>query len=325
MEIKRNTFLDCLKFYLILLVILGHLLGSYKEASHLNMVVWNFIYLFHMPLFVFVSGYFTKSITFKKFKTSIFKIIETFLFLHVLSLLPLIIKGTLTLESIITPWWILWYLFALIIWKSFYFFLILKLNNRIFLFISILVALMSGFFSILGYPLSLSRIFVFFPFFLLGALSNEIYLNKIRSIPKIYGVLVLSMTFICLLFVQKDLAVIAWGSYSYYAFPNIYIGLLMRFLFFIGAVSISIAFINIVPNNKMFSKTGQDTLLYYAYHGYLIILFREVINYIGLNPNFILIFMLSIVLILILYVFSKTKISRYLLNPYSYYKSKYII
>jgi len=106
-------------------------------------------------------------------------------------------------------------------------------------------------------------------------------------------------------------------------FSNIYFGFLGRIAFFLAALSISIAFINIVPEIKIFSRTGRDTLLYYAYHGYLVLLFRKVIDYFDLNSNFILLFTLSIVILLLIYLFQKTMLSRIMLNPYSYFASKY--
>ena len=52
-KMKRNYTIDCLKGFLILCVIVGHIcLGSLDEN-----VVRYIIYSFHMPLFLFISGY----------------------------------------------------------------------------------------------------------------------------------------------------------------------------------------------------------------------------------------------------------------------------
>ena len=56
---KRDPYMDNLRCLLILLVVVAHFLSkvsSIEEYKHL----YYFIYLFHMPLFVFVSGYFSK-------------------------------------------------------------------------------------------------------------------------------------------------------------------------------------------------------------------------------------------------------------------------
>ena len=76
LEKEENTtrvyFFDNLKYVLILLVILGHLFEIYYDKSHVMKAGFNFIYLFHMPLFIWISGYFSK-----KFKPE--KILNFFL------------------------------------------------------------------------------------------------------------------------------------------------------------------------------------------------------------------------------------------------------
>ena len=63
----RDTRIDSLKFVLICLVILGHCLELF--SLHLTPVtnhLYQFIYLFHMPLFVFISGCFKYFIDIEK-------------------------------------------------------------------------------------------------------------------------------------------------------------------------------------------------------------------------------------------------------------------
>lgn len=60
MQLRDNR-LDSLKGFLIILVILGHLIGQIGYGNgDLNWEVRTFIYTFHMPLFILISGYFTK-------------------------------------------------------------------------------------------------------------------------------------------------------------------------------------------------------------------------------------------------------------------------
>ena len=62
--INRDLTIDSLKGFLILLVIFGHLLGSLKCLENKEcQAIWNFIYTFHMPLFVLISGYFSNKQT----------------------------------------------------------------------------------------------------------------------------------------------------------------------------------------------------------------------------------------------------------------------
>lgn len=59
----REIKLDNFKGILIFLVVLGHIVGVSKEGVE-NIV--NYIYSFHMPAFVFISGYFSKNPSIKK-------------------------------------------------------------------------------------------------------------------------------------------------------------------------------------------------------------------------------------------------------------------
>lgn len=55
MSKERNTQIDSLKFFLIFLVLVGHCLDI-GLSSHYNSALFRFIYSFHMPVFVILSG-----------------------------------------------------------------------------------------------------------------------------------------------------------------------------------------------------------------------------------------------------------------------------
>lgn len=58
---ERNYLFDNLKFLLIVLVVFGHSLEEISLAQDYAIIrAW--IYSFHMPAFVFISGYFSKSV-----------------------------------------------------------------------------------------------------------------------------------------------------------------------------------------------------------------------------------------------------------------------
>jgi fucose 4-O-acetylase-like acetyltransferase/poly-gamma-glutamate capsule biosynthesis protein CapA/YwtB (metallophosphatase superfamily)/lysophospholipase L1-like esterase len=56
----RTVYWDNLKGFLILLVVFGHFVYEYKACEAFDWA-FRFIYMFHMPAFIFVSGYFSKS------------------------------------------------------------------------------------------------------------------------------------------------------------------------------------------------------------------------------------------------------------------------
>ena len=160
---NRNLRLDSLKGFLIILVILGHITDDY------NLIY--FIYVFHMPLFVLLSGYFTKTpIDLKDLWHSLKGIAKPLiLFQFIYVSLDYVIFNRIEIASIITPFWILWYLMSLILWRVFSFLFQKPIHNYpvLFFLVSIVIALFSGYCPIRN-PFSLQRTLNFFPFFLVG-------------------------------------------------------------------------------------------------------------------------------------------------------------
>ena len=76
-DVKRIVWIDYLKAFACFLVVLGHLLQSFQQAGIDNytnitkFINW-FIYLFHMPLFMMISGFLycktKKEFTFNQYK-----------------------------------------------------------------------------------------------------------------------------------------------------------------------------------------------------------------------------------------------------------------
>lgn len=61
MEKERDYLFDNIKGLLIFLVVFGHLISysSFKKIHSIDFIYLS-IYIFHMPIFVFISGYFSK-------------------------------------------------------------------------------------------------------------------------------------------------------------------------------------------------------------------------------------------------------------------------
>lgn len=53
---KRDLYWDSLKAILIILVVYGHMISPYAPDGSFNRAMCSFIYTFHMPLFIFISG-----------------------------------------------------------------------------------------------------------------------------------------------------------------------------------------------------------------------------------------------------------------------------
>lgn len=169
---ERLAYFDNLKGVLIILVVVGHVVMPVAEAPHMfAMRSVYFIYMFHMPLFIFVSGLFCKS----SFRNGVFRS-DLVLFYFALSILlytSLRFEMTFFGSYSFNPFnigGISWYLFALAVYIS-----AVPLLSRIRPFVAILIAvviaLMAGFYEVSD-TLSATRIIVFMPFFLAGYYLN---------------------------------------------------------------------------------------------------------------------------------------------------------
>ena len=167
---ERDYFFDNLKAVLIFLVVLGHFLLPIHGDNPL-VVVKRLIYIFHMPLFVFVSGYFAKKI-YKNgqynFKKILYLIKAYVLFVIAIQIVYAICGFEDFVEiNFFSQSGAPWYLFAMIVW-----YLTIPLIRRCrplpVISVNIGLALVAGYFKNVGDFLCLSRILVFGPFFYIG-------------------------------------------------------------------------------------------------------------------------------------------------------------
>lgn len=265
MERKRIFLFDNLKVLLLFLVVVGHIYDLYLNDSAFFRVIYVFVYLFHMPLFVFVSGYLSKNIN-KPIKDLLSTLIIPYLvFNSIWYLINLYLSGESTF-SIFTPYAYLWYLVSLFSWR-----VLLKYLIRIpyILPISFLIAVLAGFLPIDRF-LSLSRTMTFLPFFLLGFYCQKDHIDKIKRIPKSIAVIVLTVGFIlAVAFVNMDInKEILWliGPYSKYELTN-FEGVLTRVLFYIVCIALSLAVFRFVSNKEYsISTIGRNTMVIYLGH-----------------------------------------------------------
>lgn len=310
---NRNYLLDNLKGLLIFLVVFGHSLEIYKNESIFISVVYFFIYLFHMPVFVFVSGYFSKNLD--KCRQTAFK---TFL-------IPFIIFNTLwnglaaifmgpSAFSFVTPGWALWYLMSMFFWK-----ILLKdlVKIRYIFPISILMGLGAGIFGEFDTLLSLSRTLVFLPFFLAGYYTSEHGLSILKKPSRLYSCCVIAIALAFAIFAARTNIIpveFLYGSspFETYTVP-IWLGISSRILLYLIGFTFIFGLINVLKQTPtFFSKIGSNTFAIYILHTYLLIVVFA-INY--FIPSLILrIVICFISSIGITYLLSRNRVNRYFIK-----------
>ena len=240
-----------LKFFLIFLVIYGHLIEPRIWESDILMTQYRWIYLIHMPLFSFLSGLFVNKE--KDCGLQLIRILPLYLFLQMVAVL--FGNGAV---KFLTPWWILWYLLSYSIWLCFtwLWFRFCKGKFKILLLIcSIVIGCMAGLFPSVGREFSLSRTLVFFPYFFAGVIMHPAYnWKKLR----IAGIIAFIVAFGIILYIGDNVPV----TFLYQASP--YVSkkeILLRLLCYFLGGALGLFSLTITPNIRLpFSKIGTNTM-----------------------------------------------------------------
>ncbi len=184
----RDMRIDGIKLFLIFLVVLGHL--SYDDYG---IKINRIIYSFHMPAFVFLSGYLTsfKSITSRRIawvKSTILIYLVAQLF-HVL--LSFLLGESISWHLLIVPHLAMWYLICLIYWRLSAWLFMEKYSDFWILSLPLILSIAAGFVP-LDESFSFQRAFAFFPFFVIGILFKKYNLAvKIDKVPLAIAIAIL--------------------------------------------------------------------------------------------------------------------------------------
>ncbi|MDD3414739.1 MAG: acyltransferase family protein [Lachnospiraceae bacterium] len=274
----RNWKLDNMKGILIILVVVGHLL-ELNLQNNSNRMLYFGIYLFHMAAFSFTTGYFAKF----RPKKMLCKIVAPYLIFQIIYTLfvRIVLEQPLSF-SVKTPYWMLWYLMAMMFWFCMIPIIDQKTNKEKLgiLICSVLLALGVGFLPYIGRTYSISRMLVYFPFFISGFYAKNAQFSKRMMQPTMQrglGLLfiaVLGLTSFVVIF-QKRISNNALyeanayqiGGYTiWFRLTHIIIGFLMTAALFLG-----------IPNKKLSIITflGQHTMVIFLLHGFFVLLLKE--------------------------------------------------
>lgn len=303
---ERIVALDNVKFILIILVLYGHL----KSVCTIIPFSANIIYSFHMPLFMFISGFLSKKGNKDDFRTTInyIRVYLTFQFIHIL---PSLIHGSYSLRYLYVPEWTLWYIFVLILYRT-----VLQIAPKMgggIIVISVLLSLLMGFVP-LNSQFAFQRIFTFAPYFIMGFWFKQHY-SYIELTKKITNELVGLSIFmsVCLLVIIPF--EYYWGDYSYYDYNRpILLSFLYKLMSYLCAICMSIPILKFIPN-KVWPCCIKDTLFYYMYHSLIIIPFMQLfITKLNLPTEWYFSIVYFIILVIGLGIMHRIELFRYLVK-----------
>lgn len=321
--IIRDAYIDSLKGVLIFFVVYGHILLGNFPAGSINCALKNFIFMFHMPLFIFLSGMFSHVKDKKKYTKAIVLLLETYLiyqFLHYIIPLPHNVGQISLFNYIVYPTWTMWYLVSLLSWRIMVYFIsneFFERNKKLIIIASFTISLVSGYAPV-GSQFSLQRTMCFLPFFILGYYTKPSKVKMIiQRIPKVLAFIVCITTLLGLYFViGKNLGYVTAGSSNYYVTSNSFIALVMRIISFVCAIILSISIMRLTPNNKVLADIGKQTLFVYIIHTFVATAIFIAIRHITFIGSPISLFFLSVCTTYVLALIAKTKLKT-LLNPLS--------
>lgn len=274
---------DNLKFLLMFCVVLGHFLddntiqsgGTDNERiDDLINEIFVFVYAFHMPCFLFISGLFDKKRDKLNSDSLLFYIIMGLLLNVEISFAQMLFLDDKSDNyfSLLNVEGVYWFLFALAAYKALCY-LLRYADPKLIMTLSVLLALFSGYDDELGEWLSLSRIIVFFPFYYAGSLIDP---QKLINVTRKLWVKLLSLSaaaawfYFCFYKSEKVL----WlrrlftgkNPYSKIQLPNCEFW--HRGIAMLISAALCIALISLVPNIRLpfVSKFGKRTFQVYFLH-----------------------------------------------------------
>jgi fucose 4-O-acetylase-like acetyltransferase len=267
----RDPFFDNAKFFAILLVVAGHSIENLRDIRFAH-ALYLFVYTFHMPVFIVITGYFSRNFTFsggkaRKLLTNLgvpYVVFETAYSTYHWAV------GHAKFEiSLLDPYYLTWFLLALFAWR---------LSTPVWqqirfpVAVAIVISLLSGM-NQLPATLEMNRVFGLVPFYVLGLfLKPEHFEFLKRRLVAVLGALVLIAGFaFTFLVADRHMATewVYWRSGNPTLHVNNLTGTGMRLGMLVAAGVLVAAFLSLVPRkHHWFTSLGSATLYAYLLHGF---------------------------------------------------------
>ena len=153
---SRDLAFDNIRGLLIFLVVFGHALEYFRLSFPFAQFLYVFIYFFHMPVFIFISGYFSKNVQ-RGREQAVRQFLLPYLLLNLILSLIMLAIGKIDQILILNPGWTLWYLYCMFGWR-----LLLPdlIRVRHVFILSLIVGVLSGFLTEFGTYMALSLIHI---------------------------------------------------------------------------------------------------------------------------------------------------------------------
>lgn len=267
---SRDPFFDNAKYLLVVLVAIGHALGPISGDMRAVTAVYMVVYSFHMPVFVLMCGYFSRSFTGRpdQVRKLITGVVLPYLTFYVLyQLMYKLAWGREFKLSFTEPEYLLWFLMALLLWR---------LTAPVWravrwpVAIAVLISIGAGVINT-GYELGLSRVLMFLPWFVLGLRLRREHFRALRArIPKRWAFLTMFLAlggaWAVAPYVTSNWLLMQMDNDTLSVSAPVYIA--MRTALFGVSGVVSVAFLALVPRRELpITALGAVTMFPFLLHG----------------------------------------------------------
>ncbi|MDX6348148.1 MAG: hypothetical protein QOF84_2938 [Streptomyces sp.] len=271
----RDAFFDNAKYLAIVLVAMGHSWEPVKGGSRTVEGIYLFVYTFHMPAFIIISGYFSRNFDLRpdRLKRLITGLVVPYVvFETAYSLLKRTMGGDPSQPiSLIDPWYLTWFLCALFIWRlTTPIWRLVRWPLPLALVIAALATTSPG----IGGALDLQRVLQFLPFFVLGLHMRPEHFHimrrrelRILSVPILLGAIAAAYWAAPRmqpewLYRRESAQQLGWPWW---------VGPVMTATLFACSLLLTACFFAWVPRRRMwFTTLGAGTLYGYLLHGFVV-------------------------------------------------------
>jgi fucose 4-O-acetylase-like acetyltransferase len=283
----RVPFWDNARFATIALVVIGHAIQRQTSDSNNALILYLFIYAFHIPAFALISGYFSKASppsTRQMLKIITDIVIPYVIFQSIWTLVQYLVEGVHSLDFA-QPHWTLWFLLALAAFRIALPYLVLL---RWPLLWAVLLSVAIGYSPGVDSTFSLARTIGILPFFVLGWQLRQWHLAdwwmrlRWQVWPVRAAALAVFAAWLTVVIVEigpfRDLSV------HWFFYDDSYSGLdaqvwwagFVRLGLIVLAVILCAAFFALIPRRQtIFTIFGQATLYVYLLHSFVLYPIRE--------------------------------------------------
>jgi fucose 4-O-acetylase-like acetyltransferase len=272
---QRDAFFDNAKYLAIVLVAMGHSWEPLKGDSRILEGVYTVVYSFHMPAFIIISGYFSRSFDMRpdrlrRLVTGV--LVPYVVFETAYSLFKRYGDHDPSMTiSLLDPWYLTWFLVALFVWR-----LTTPLwkSLRWPLPVALGIAMFGSVSPDIGDDLDLQRVLQFLPYFVLGLCMKPQHFQMVRtrkmrilSVPIVAGALAFAWWAVP----RMDTAWFYHRDAAQELNAPWWTGPVMVLALFGCSLLLTACFFAWVPRRKMwFTALGAGTLYGYLLHGFLV-------------------------------------------------------